>query len=536
MWHVGRFRLRFWGILSLLYFPLLALGSCALGTGNCSFDGCIDGALTLTAISPGSGSTNGATLVTLTGSGFGSDTSVKFSDSDCEAVTAVSSQQLTCLTPARPAGTVDVTARSASSSMTLSSAFTYILAEITSWLFIDGNGEKGINKDKTKSATTPQATVFNSKLYATWAEDYSGSNGSVRVAVYSGIDSAASWSLVDGGGELGLNAASAQDLSDARAPQLTAFSSKLYAAWQEWTQAGSRSIHVAVYNANDLEPAWSFVDAGLNTGGQHIGFVPQLAVHDSKLYAIWTEAAAGTNTIRVKVYNGNDGSPAWAVVDGNGGNGINKDASRNAENPQLVSFNGKLYATWEETNGSQYQIRVRVYNGDDGSPTWTFVDGNGANGINKDVTRDAQAPQLFVSNSKLYVTWHEQNTSAKQIRVVVYNGNDSSPAWTFVDGNGANGINKDPVGNATKPTVFNDKIYLFWSEANGTATQIRVAVYNGNDSSPQWTFLDGDGTIGLNKDVSSAASTPHPVVHNFKLYGAWSEVSGVGQIRVVVGR
>ena len=47
------------------------------------------------------------------------------------------------------------------------------------------------------------------------------------------------------------------------------------------------------------------------------------------------------------------------------------------------------------------------------------LDGNGTNGINKDVTKNAFNPQLTVSKAKLYATWYEYNSTACQIRVVV---------------------------------------------------------------------------------------------------------------------
>jgi hypothetical protein len=44
-------------------------------------------------------------------------------------------------------------------------------------------------------------------------------------------------------------------------------------------------------------------------------------------------------------------------VDGNGTSGINKDATKDAVDPQLTVFNAKLYAIWHES----YQIQVAVW-------------------------------------------------------------------------------------------------------------------------------------------------------------------------------
>jgi hypothetical protein len=244
--------------------------------------------------------------------------------------------------------------------------------------------------------------------------------------------------------------------------------------------------------------------------------------------------------VRVAVYSGDDASPVWAFVDGNGTNGINKDASQGGSQPQLTVFGGRLYATWAEYNGTADQVRVAVYSGDDASPSWTFVDGGGANGINKDASQPTEGPQLTAFGGRLYATWQEWNGTAAQVRVAVYSGDDASPSWTFVDGGGGDGINKDAGQNAREPqlTVFGGRLYATWQEWNGTALQVRVAVYSGDDASPSWTFVDGGGTDGLNKDPARNAGGAQLTAFGDGLYAAWSEETGAGTVQncVAVGR
>jgi hypothetical protein len=348
---------------------------------------------------------------------------------------------------------------------------------------------------------------------------------------------------MDGDGANGINKSASNDAST---PQLTAFNSKLYAIWREGNGTANQ-IRIAVYNGNDASPGWTFIDGdgtnGLNKSASNDASTPQLTAFNSKLYAIWQENNGTANQIRVVVYNGNDASPNWTFIDGNGTNGTNKDTLREAYFPQLTVFDSKLYATWCENNGTANQIRVAVYNGNDPSPSWTFIDGDGANGINKNASNDALSSQLTVFDSKLYASWYEDNGTANQIRVAVYNGNDSSPSWTFVDKGGYGtyyGINKDASKNAYDPqlTVFDSKLYATWHEYTGSGiAQIRVVVYNGNDASPNWTFIDGNGATGINKDVSQQAFFPQLTVFNSKLYSTWNENNGTAsQIRVVVGR
>ena len=409
-----------------------------------------------------------------------------------------------------------------------------IADDTTTWNFVDGNGDDGINNDPVNNdAERPQLTVFDSKLYATWQENVSKKK-QIRVKKYEG----GTWSSVDGNGANGIDKVTG---NDAERPQLTVFDSKLYATWQE--NASKKQIRVVVYNGNDSFPAWNFVDGngadGINNDPvNNDAERPQLTVFDSKLYATWQENVSKKKQIRVVVYNGNDSSPAWNFVDGNGASGINKDPGNDAERPKLTVFDtlydSKLYATWQEKNGKK-QIRVVVYNGNDSSPAWNFVDGDGANGINKDTGNDAERPQLTVFDSKLYACWQENVSKKKQIRVVVYNGNDSSPAWNFVDGDGANGINKVTGNDAERPqlTVFDSKLYATWQEKASKKKQIRMVVYNGNDSSPAWNFVDGDGANGINKDIGNDAERSQLTVFDSELYATWQEKASKKQIRVV---
>ncbi len=139
----------------------------------------------------------------------------------------------------------------------------------------------------------------------------------------------------------------------------------------------------------------------------------------------------------------------------------------------------KLYAGWTESDGSgSQQVRVAVYNGNDGAPSWTSVAGDATDGLNYSST--ASTLDLGVMNSKLYAVWHESSGigAVDETRLAVYNGNDLAPAWTFIDGNGNAGINIDNSKSAFDSRLinFNNKLYCTWAEANGVASQIRIAV------------------------------------------------------------
>ncbi len=382
---------------------------------------------------------------------------------------------------------------------------------VSSWSFVDGDGTYGINQDTSESARRVTMVEYNSKLYAAWMEDLSGTT-QIRVKVYDG----SSWSSVDGGATTGLNRDSA---NNAENPSLAVYNSKLYLAWDEFYSSRSQ-IRVKAYDGS----SWSFVDGGAVTGlnydtGQNAALT-SMSVYDSKLYLAWHE----DNQIRVKVYDGS----SWSFADGGGATGLNKDTSKSASYVSLIVFDSKLYAAWQEPDSlSKEQIRVKVYDGS----SWSFVDGDAATGLNYNTAAHSKYVSTSVYNSKLYVAWQEFD-STFQIRVKVYDGS----SWSFVDGGGTTGLNKDTSesGENTSMSVFNAILYLTWNEANGSnKKQIRVKSYDGSS----WSFVDGNGDNGLNKDSSVNASYPVAYVFDSKLYIAWNEYVGAeNQARVISGQ
>jgi hypothetical protein len=85
---------------------------------------------TITTISPNSGSTNGGTGVTITGTNFLSGATVTFGGTGATGVTVVSSTSITATTPAHAAGAVNVVVTDSSGSGTLTNGFTYTAAVI----------------------------------------------------------------------------------------------------------------------------------------------------------------------------------------------------------------------------------------------------------------------------------------------------------------------------------------------------------------------------------------------------------------------
>jgi hypothetical protein len=145
----------------------------------------------------------------------------------------------------------------------------------------------------------------------------------------------------------------------------------------------------------------------------------------------------------------------------------------------------------------------------------------------------ATNPMPIVYQNKLYLAWIESNGTANQVRVVVYNGNNANPGGAFVDGNSSVGLNFNKQMNAVGPVnlgVFFNQMYATWAEMDPiTGTNvIRVAAYNGQDSAPQWKFVDGDGASGLNESPTLWGNWPVFGVVNGNLFLSWVESSGLG--------
>ena len=388
------------------------------------------------------------------------------------------------------------------------------------WYFVDGNGTVGINKNPSNRADDPQLTVYDSSLYAAWAE-----NNEIKITVYNNNDNNPSWSFID------------YSIPGDK-PQLTVFNSKLYLIWR------NSVINVAIYNGDNKNPSWTLIsNNGLNKNINRFASYPQLTVYNSKLYATWLEDFSGSATIynvRVAAYNGDENNPAWSFVDGENAYGLNIDPNDTAYCPQLTVFNSKLYIIWEE-NSQPAKIHVAVYNGDENNPAWSFVENNGNDCINKDITMHGSEPQLTVYKSDLYAIWTEfynhQNGSNLQVTVAKYNGDDTSPSWQYVDSGEDYGINKNIKESADNPQLTsmnsnNPGLFAIWAE--GSVSQIHVAIFNGENNSPMWSFIDSDNVHGINKDYNLRVLHPQLTAFNSKLYAIWQEDMPICQIRVAV--
>ncbi|MBW2736399.1 MAG: hypothetical protein JRH20_28765 [Deltaproteobacteria bacterium] len=404
---------------------------------------------------------------------------------------------------------------------------------INGWSFVHGAGSAGLNHDTTEAATYPNFAIHGGKLFVTWLENR-GVN-QVRVAVYNGDDNSPGWATFDGGAATGLNW---DPTHAATKPSLTSFNGNLHLLWSEEDGTQKRQVRAALHVGTGATE-WAFIDgdaaSGLNWApNQTVGY-QEMIVFDDRLYAIWDEdSPSNSEQVRVAVFNGDLTTPTWSFVDGDTGLGINHDTSQSAKAPELLPFNGKLYASWREN----HQVRAKVYNGQDAAPIWASIDGGG-DGLNFRADKDVFDVEMVVAGGKLYLAWEEMNGSdIENVRAAVYNGNDAAPSWTFIDGGGADGLNYDTTKLIENPqaVAVDSVIYATWYEVGpDKKTQVRVRAYGGDDTAPNWVFIDGDQPSGLNRSAGANAIHPQLIIFEQRLYSTWSEGSP-GQIYVAVGK
>ena len=378
------------------------------------------------------------------------------------------------------------------------------------WNLVDGgNSLDGINYNNLKNADNVTLYSFQSKLYAGWTE--SSSYGSVTQVRVKRFDNSSSvWETADYNGIPMEGSRDSVDLN------LLGNGNDFYGVWVEKNYASPfmPSIRVAKFDNQTLTwvkyISYSAISDNLSKS-------PDLGSLGSNIYAIWSEYNGSKQQIRVKKFNGNN---SWSVDKAS----LNNSQSQDALNPTMEEFNNKLYAVWQESNGTVDQIRVASTDGTNwGSST----------GINLSSSKDGKNPNLITFDSKLFAAWSETNASGhSQIRV---KSSSDGSTWTSVDGNDANkGINKDYRNNASHPklVVANSNLYAVWLEENGS-TQVRVAQF---DNSSSWTFKDGDGFNGLNVNTARVTGKASAAEYNNQLYVAWSDPNDNNTTQIRVAR
>ena len=334
--------------------------------------------------------------------------------------------------------------------------------------------------------------------------------------------SAQTWSSVDGGGVTGINSATA---TTSEVPYVSDFYGELYAIWTE-TMSGTPQVHIKKYNGSTWSPVGNTAGQSQLNTSTALATEPKIVTYNGALYAGWQENESGISNIHIKKYNGSSWTFTQNYYVGDGRVNINRGTTANAQKVDLTVFNNELYAVWIEANGgggSSNQVRVAKFDGN----FWSCIDGNGNYGINYNTALNAFYPSFGVYNGKLYVAWSENNASSvPQLRVRRYDG---SSTWTFIDGNGATGLNYEAAKSINGTPVlasYNGKLFAFWSENN----KIRLKQY---DETNGWASGADGGTNGWNYNAADEAYNPFCFVYNNLIYVSWEQNPAPRKIHVV---
>lgn len=292
--------------------------------------------------------------------------------------------------------------------------------------------------------------------------------------------------------------------------------------------AGSTAETYAMENGHTFSPLLVSLEPGTFIDGDgDIGINKDpLMIGDDPVIAEFNDVLYAAweedQQLRVAVFNGSE----WTFIDGNGENGINYNAEAQARDPDIAIYDNEIYVIWNETAPSEYnQIKIKKYNGDE----WIEIgDSENNYSFNYDTGKSASSAKLIVYDGKLYAVWREYNSNyVSQLRLMEYDGTD----WIPIDGGGDNGLNFNSQCDADDPVIASDDsyLYLMWKEKDSDyKTHLRVKRFDGSD----WEYIDGGQSIA---DVPlSNVFSISMIIAGSEIYASWvvPDENFIYQIRV----
>jgi hypothetical protein len=317
-----------------------------------------------------------------------------------------------------------------------------------------------------------------------------------------------------------------------------------YAAWQE-VHGSNSQLFVARLNAAGT--GWERVGGPVNADLTHNVGSPSLADVGGVPYVAWLEDDGTNREVRVARLNaaGNGWEEPWRGVDATHG-GINQDASKDGHLPRLASIGGVPFVAWDESDGTNTEIRVaRLDSSTHPFPTWvqswTGVSAT-SGGVNQSTTRYGYVADLASINNTPYVAWRESDSSKYQLRVARLNAgsNGWEQPWAGVSAS-SGGIN-DPTHDTSfdepGPSLasINGFPYVAWTDSDGTNKDARVARLDTSAfPAPTWK-QEAAGVSGTDGRINQSPTDPAVGVRIVSVeaaqfgvavpYVAWVEFSG----------
>ncbi|MBF0105244.1 MAG: hypothetical protein HQM16_07945 [Deltaproteobacteria bacterium] len=213
---------------------------------------------------------------------------------------------------------------------------------------------------------------------------------------------------------------------------------------------------------------------------------------------------------------------SWIEINGVAGSSLLSGAETEKDSPAIAKINDELYMVFSQYDNPYFahDLVLVKFNGDFSTPQWVEVPGsreflNSAGMQNRE-------PQMTIFSSKLYMIWINELASDSTRR-----RNISMASFDPVTGEfrRVNGGARSEAGfyEYTRPdigmprlVVFNDRLYAAWFDGDA----LKVAVYNGDDTDPQWLFLEH---LDIEGDIFGLEFKEF----NGKLYATWSALEWI---------
>lgn len=384
----------------------------------------------------------------------------------------------------------------------------------TSNLSVDWSSAERLNVNTITSANLdkvqPSYAADESGLYAAWAEA-DGSHTEIKVKKYDGT----AWTSIDGGG-LNINGYNAAD------PFLVIYSGRLYLGLREEyvaTNDGKYGFYVMRYNGGT---SWTRIDGGGTSGmsyasSRNTGNI-YLSVHGNYLYAAWDEGYTGS-PYHIHVSRYDSSTDSWNYVDGGTESGINQNPIHKAQHPFLISYQGKLYAAWDEYDSSnKAQIMVKSCDVDSaaGTYSWNSISGDTETGINFSPSASANTPKLFIMKDTLYAAW----TESGMVKVSSFS---ASGTWSTAINLTLGGV----VPGDFDIAVYNNRLYSVYLRLSPSKTF--VSKYDGENITNLYEGSNGF----ISSTTDNNINPPSIGVYNHKLYLSWLEGTASGGYNII---
>ena len=331
----------------------------------------------------------------------------------------------------------------------------------TAWEQVVG-GPSPINHASDRNATDPSLTSVDGVPYVAWHED-DGTNNEVRVSRLNAAGTA--WEQVVGGPSP-INHA---DNRDVFGVSLTAIGGVPYVAWSE---DDGTNYELRVSRLNAAGTAWQEVVGGpspINHAGDRNATDPSLTAIGGVPYVAWHEDDGTNDELRASRLNA--AGTAWEQVVG-GPSPINHADNRNARAASLTAIGRLPYVAWREDDGTNnYEVRVSRLNA--AGTAWQEVVG-GPSPINHSSNGDAGTASLTAIGGVPYLAWDETDGTNSQVRVSRLNAAET--AWEEVVG-GPSPINQAGDRNAYAPslTAIGGVPHVAWEEHDGANYELRLS-------------------------------------------------------------